>query len=142
MLRFFQGVMHGQPVEIAGVVASGAVGQTSSRQRRRGQSGMLPDLRIGELAVLLPLLILIVYLGFAPGVLTTSMESTVTHMVPTFATTPPTTTRTSPPALRWERGPGGEVRTSPPPSPVGKWAGELGSANARVLGSEGGAPWL
>lgn len=138
MLRFFQGVMHGQPVEIAGVVASGAVGQTSSRQRRRGQSGMLPDLRIGELAVLLPLLILIVYLGFAPGVLTTSMESTVTHMVPTFATTPPTTTRALPPL----RGPGVEGRVLAPPSRVGKWAGGVGSANAEGLGSEGGAPWL
>ncbi|MGH2487222.1 MAG: complex I subunit 4 family protein, partial [Ktedonobacterales bacterium] len=127
MLRFFQGVMHGQPVEVAGV-ATNAAGQASTRQRKRGHAGGLPDLRIGEFAVLLPLLVLVVYLGFAPGVLTTPMESTVTRMIPTFATTPtPTSSRLTPPShvgqdaaglgslpppLPQVRGPGGEVRAS------------------------------
>lgn len=81
MLRFFQGVMHGQPRDVPVAAPSGG---TPVRSSKRGQSGTLVDLRAGEFAVLLPLLALIVYLGFAPGLLTSRLETTVTRMVPGF----------------------------------------------------------
>jgi len=80
MLRFFQGVMEGPPsalVETAGAAPDGPT--RSRRSRSRG----LADLRGGELAVLLPLLVLIVALGVAPGALTARMESSVRPLTPT-----------------------------------------------------------
>jgi NADH-quinone oxidoreductase subunit M len=69
MLRFFQGVTEG-PLVTEGPVAA-AVGKP-------GKSGKAPaDLRASEFAVLLPLLLLIFYLGAQPGALTTRMEATV-----------------------------------------------------------------
>jgi NADH-quinone oxidoreductase subunit M len=60
MLRFFQGTMEG-PMVREGPVAAALAKPGPARVR---------DLRPGELAVLLPLLALIVYLGAAPGVVT------------------------------------------------------------------------
>ena len=96
MLRFFQGVMEGEPRE-APMAGMDEGARPATRGAKRGRAGALADLRAGELAVLLPLLVLIFYLGFAPGVLTSRMETTVTRMVPTFAThhTTPSTLRPS-----------------------------------------------
>jgi len=74
MLRFFQGVMAGPPSEL--VETAGAASDGPARARRTRARG-LTDLRGGELAVLLPLLVLIVALGVAPGALTARMESSV-----------------------------------------------------------------
>ena len=73
MLRFFQGVMAGPPSELVEAAATVSDAPRSRRSRSRG----LPDLRAGELAVLLPLLVLIVALGVVPGALTARMESSV-----------------------------------------------------------------
>ncbi|HLJ81211.1 MAG TPA: NADH-quinone oxidoreductase subunit M, partial [Ktedonobacterales bacterium] len=74
MLRFFQGVMHGPEKDIAlaggGTVADGAAAA--------GTRASIADLRLGEWATLLPLLVLIFYLGFVPAVLSTRMETSVT----------------------------------------------------------------
>ncbi|GAC1454269.1 MAG: NADH-quinone oxidoreductase subunit M [Ktedonobacterales bacterium] len=67
MLRFFQGVTEG-PLTRDGPVAAKLHGPASAD---------VTDLRLGEWLVLLPLLALIVYLGFAPGVLTQRMQSSV-----------------------------------------------------------------
>ncbi len=74
MLRFFQGVMAGPPSEL--VETAGAASDGPARARRTRARG-LADLRGGELAVLLPLLVLIVALGVAPGALTARMEFSV-----------------------------------------------------------------
>jgi NADH-quinone oxidoreductase subunit M len=65
MLRFFQGVMAGPPV------AEGAVG---AKLRQSGRAGMA-DLRPGEFAVLLPLLLLIFALGAAPNLVTQNLHA-------------------------------------------------------------------
>lgn len=67
MLRFFQGVTEG-PFNREGVVAAKLDSSTI---------GGVTDLRANEFLVLLPLLALILYLGIAPGVLTTRMQSAV-----------------------------------------------------------------
>ncbi|HEY7349274.1 MAG TPA: NADH-quinone oxidoreductase subunit M [Ktedonobacterales bacterium] len=67
LLRFFQSVMHGPAPERGPVVAA----------ERKGLAG---DLRQRELVVLLPLLLLIFYLGFFPGQLTNAMQSSVGHL--------------------------------------------------------------
>lgn len=73
MLRFFQGVMAGPPSELVEMSATASDAPRARRARARG----LADLRGAELAVLLPLLVLIVALGIAPGALTARMESSV-----------------------------------------------------------------
>jgi NADH-quinone oxidoreductase subunit M len=71
MLRFFQGVTQG-PLPTKGPVAA------ALNPSGRGKGAVaIADLRPGELAVLLPLLALIVYLGVQPGVLTARMDSSV-----------------------------------------------------------------
>ena len=77
MLRFFQGMMAGPPSEL--VETAGAVTDGPARSRH---SRGLADLGGGELAVLLPLLVLIVALGIAPGALTARMESSVRPLTP------------------------------------------------------------
>src|SRR5262249_6549949 len=67
ILRFFQGVMHGTAPE-RGPVAT---------DERKGQSS---DLRQRELLVLLPLLLLIFYIGFFPGQLTNAMQNSINHL--------------------------------------------------------------
>jgi NADH-quinone oxidoreductase subunit M len=92
MLRFFQGVMEGpeRVVTVAdiaagdgavAVTADGAVaGADSDPTSARPRLGLV-DLRWGEWLVLLPLLALIFYLGFVPGVLTARIESGVTPLL-------------------------------------------------------------
>lgn len=75
MLRFFQGVTTG-PAPATGPVA-GARGIAASR---------LSDLRGRELLVLLPLLLLIVYLGIVPGAITTRIDRTVGALPPLTTT--------------------------------------------------------
>jgi NADH-quinone oxidoreductase subunit M len=65
MLRFFQGVMEGPPA------TDGAV---SAALRKSGRAGMA-DLRPGELAVLLPLLLLIFALGASPNLMTHDLHA-------------------------------------------------------------------
>jgi NADH-quinone oxidoreductase subunit M len=65
MLRFFQGVMEGAPAK------DGTVG---AALRKSGRAGMT-DLRPGELAVLLPLLLLIFVLGAAPNLVTQNLHA-------------------------------------------------------------------
>ncbi len=67
LLRFFQSVMHGQAPERGPIVIA----------ERRGLAG---DLRQRELLALLPLLLLIFYIGFFPGQLTNAMQSSVNHL--------------------------------------------------------------
>jgi NADH-quinone oxidoreductase subunit M len=94
MLRFFQGVMHGPEKEMAlagggmGGAAVAANGTTASSTR----TAALADLRLGELATLLPLLVLIFYLGLAPAILSTRMETSVAPLTATAA--PVTAART------------------------------------------------
>jgi NADH-quinone oxidoreductase subunit M len=66
MLRFFIGIMWG-PRPKDGVVA------TSLRK------GSLLDLRVGEVVALLPLIVLIFYIGLQPVVLTTLLEPAVVN---------------------------------------------------------------
>ena len=87
MLRFFQGVMHGPIKEVA--LAGGGT-TTASVAAAPGALAGIADLRVGELATLLPLLALIFYLGFVPATLTTRMERAV---APLTATAPATTAR-------------------------------------------------
>ena len=86
MLRFFQGVMEGPPSAVA-LAADGSSPEAgaSTRGPARRIATRLPDLRASELLVLLPLLVLIFYLGVAPGVLTSRMEPAVRQM-PALAT--------------------------------------------------------
>jgi NADH-quinone oxidoreductase subunit M len=86
MVRFFQGVMEGPEREVAlaggGTAAADAGGAAPSGQARQAaKTGSLPDLRWGELGVLLPLLALIFYLGAVPATLTTRMDSSVRPLV-------------------------------------------------------------
>jgi NADH-quinone oxidoreductase subunit M len=67
MLRFFQGVMHGLAPERGPVALDERKGQTS-------------DLRSRELLVLLPLLLLIFYIGFFPGQFTNAMQNSVNKL--------------------------------------------------------------
>jgi NADH-quinone oxidoreductase subunit M len=67
MLRFVQGVTQGP------VVSEGPVGAVLAPSKRVA----VPDLRLAELVVILPLLALIFYIGAAPIGLTTRMETTV-----------------------------------------------------------------
>jgi NADH-quinone oxidoreductase subunit M len=67
MLRFFQGVTEGPLV---------AEGPVAAALRKPGKLA-IPDLRLGEFLVLLPLLALIFYLGAQSSVLTSRMDSTV-----------------------------------------------------------------
>lgn len=87
MLRFFQGVMEGVPVENMPLAEASAVQATgaSGRRAKNRAGARTPDLHLGEFVVLLPLLALIVYLGFAPGVLTSRMEQTVQSLAPISA---------------------------------------------------------
>lgn len=95
MLRFFQGVMAGPPTEL--VESAGAASDGPATPTRRSRSRGLVDLRGGELAVLLPLLVLIVALGVAPGALTARMESSVRSLT----LTPAGITGTSGSSLAW-----------------------------------------
>ena len=99
MLRFFQGVMNGpvRQVAVAGATTAGtgatmaASGAANGVMMDGGDSARadvmpldrVPDLRGGELLVLLPLLVLIFFLGFVPVTLTTRMEGTVAPLVST-----------------------------------------------------------
>jgi NADH-quinone oxidoreductase subunit M len=78
MLRFFQGVMEGPPVDVPLAAAAAEEAPRRGVRTRR----LLSDLRPGEFAVLLPLLALIVALGVVPGALTALMEPTVLHALP------------------------------------------------------------
>ncbi len=71
MLRFFQGLMEGPPT----VFVASAIERNSVRSRNSRPD--LPDLRLGEFAVLAPLLTLILVLGIFPGVITTRIEPSV-----------------------------------------------------------------
>jgi NADH-quinone oxidoreductase subunit M len=77
MLRFFQGVMEGPPSEI--VVAAG--GAAAGRRDLSAGGAGLRDLRLGEVAVLLPLIVLIIALGVIPGMLTSRIEPSVLHVL-------------------------------------------------------------
>ena len=124
MLRFFQGVMHGEPreVPIAATATADAAGSAGGRTKR-GATVALPDLRAGEFAVLLPLLALIIYLGFVPGVLTSRMETTVNQMIPSFAVSHVAPLGEAAPASVGRH----LVVNLAPPSRVLKEAGETGS---------------
>ena len=78
LLRFFQGVMHGPQPERGPVAAA-------------ERKGLAVDLQRRELAVLLPLLLLIFYIGFFPGQLTNAMQNSVNHLpgVQTTSVAPP-----------------------------------------------------
>ena len=78
MLRFFQGVMHGTTPERGPIAAA----------ERKGLPG---DLQRRELLVLLPLLLLIFYIGFFPGQLTNAMQHSVNPLpgVQTTSAPPP-----------------------------------------------------
>ncbi|HEX8033288.1 MAG TPA: NADH-quinone oxidoreductase subunit M, partial [Ktedonobacterales bacterium] len=91
MLRFFQGVMEGQPIEPTPVAETAATTATSARgdRRKQGVAARIPDLRLGEFVVLLPLLALIFYFGVAPGVLTSRLERTVLGIPPISAPAQP-----------------------------------------------------
>ena len=67
LLRFFQSVLHG-PEQERGPVAAAV------------RKGLAPDLAYNELAVLLPLLFLIFYLGFFPGQLTNTIDKSIPHL--------------------------------------------------------------
>ncbi|HEY4386185.1 MAG TPA: NADH-quinone oxidoreductase subunit M, partial [Ktedonobacteraceae bacterium] len=71
MLRFFQGVMHG-PLQSEGPV--GAL------IRKNG----LRDIAMSDFVILLPLVILIFYIGLHPAPLTYLVNSTVTNVMQTF----------------------------------------------------------
>jgi NADH-quinone oxidoreductase subunit M len=73
MLRFFQGVMEGPPAGDRGTEVP-AHGPVAAALARRGRAGMA-DLRPGELAVLLPLLLLIFALGAAPNLVTHDLHA-------------------------------------------------------------------
>jgi NADH-quinone oxidoreductase subunit M len=77
MLRFFQGVMEGEVSATVAAAGDAPVAESRMARRARRLPSGLADLRRGEFAVLLPLLVLIFYLGFAPGVLTSRMEHSV-----------------------------------------------------------------
>ena len=87
MLRFFQGVMEGPPVENLPLATTPATraSDTGSSRAKRGAPSRVADLRLSEFLVLLPLLALIVYFGVAPGVLTSRLEGTVRNMPPISA---------------------------------------------------------
>ncbi|MGZ3602862.1 MAG: complex I subunit 4 family protein [Ktedonobacterales bacterium] len=87
MLRFFQGVMEGQPVEPTPSAEPSATPATSARggRRKQGAAARMTDLRLGEFAVLLPLLALIFYFGVVPNVLTSRVERTVQGILPISA---------------------------------------------------------
>ncbi len=78
LLRFFQSVMHGPAPERGPMVAA-------------GRKGLAVDLRPRELLALLPLLLLIFYIGLFPGQLTNAMQSSVNHLpgVQTTGAPPP-----------------------------------------------------
>jgi NADH:ubiquinone oxidoreductase subunit 4 (subunit M) len=97
MLRFFQGVMAGPPSELVEMSATASDAPRARRARARG----LADLRGAELAVLLPLLVLIVALGIAPGALTARMESSVRPLTLTPAGIPAGITGTSGSSPAW-----------------------------------------
>ena len=72
MLRFFQDMTEGP------LVTAGSVAAAVAKRRTGAASG---DLRVGEALVLLPLILLIFYLGVQPAILTTRMETTVTGIL-------------------------------------------------------------
>ncbi|HLW01551.1 MAG TPA: NADH-quinone oxidoreductase subunit M [Ktedonobacterales bacterium] len=78
LLRFFQSVMHGREPDRGPVVAA-------------ERKGLAVDLERHELLVLLPLLLLIFYIGFFPGQLTNAMQNSVNHLpgVQTTGAAPP-----------------------------------------------------
>src|SRR5579872_379462 len=73
MIRFFQGVMEGQ-LQTSGVVATAL------------RKGTLSDLGLGEFMPLLPLLLLIFYIGFQPAPLTYLMEPSVVNTLQNLGT--------------------------------------------------------
>ncbi len=87
MLRFFQGVMEGAPVENVAPAEVPATPGTRARGGRaaQGAATRTRDLRPGEFVILLPLLALIIYFGVVPGVLTSRMEHTVQGLPPISA---------------------------------------------------------
>ena len=84
MLRFFQGVMHG-PVKEVALASGGTVANVAGAAHTTRARGGVADLGWGELATLLPLLVLIFYLGFVPAVLSTRMETAVVPLTATIA---------------------------------------------------------
>jgi len=72
MIRFFQGVMEG-PRKIDGPVAA------------LERKNLLSDIQLGEFLCILPLLILIFYIGFQPQPLTFLMEPAVVNSLQHFA---------------------------------------------------------
>ncbi len=73
MIRFFQGVME-EPLKSTGVVATAL------------RKGTLNDMSIGEFLPLLPLLLLIFYIGFQPAPLTYLMEPSVVNTLQNLGT--------------------------------------------------------
>jgi NADH-quinone oxidoreductase subunit M len=109
MLRFFQGVMQGPPREMALAVSSavssagdGAAVSGAAAGAGVGATGPsdLVDLRWGELAVLLPLLALIFYLGFVPNVLTSRIERNIELRLPGAVVFPVSAIHSAPATLR------------------------------------------
>ncbi|MHB8596026.1 MAG: complex I subunit 4 family protein [Ktedonobacteraceae bacterium] len=73
MIRFFQGVME-EPLKSTGVVAAAL------------RKGTLNDMGIGEFLPLLPLLLLIFYIGFQPAPLTYLIEPSVVNTLQNLGT--------------------------------------------------------
>ena len=73
MIRFFQGVME-EPLKSTGIVAAAL------------RKGTLSDMSIGEFLPLLPLLLLIFYIGFQPAPLTYLLEPSVVNTLQNLGT--------------------------------------------------------
>ncbi|MGH2518089.1 MAG: NADH-quinone oxidoreductase subunit M [Ktedonobacterales bacterium] len=92
MLRFFQGVMHGPERVVAvatggsGALAGGS-GASSGAAAAESRGSPITDLRLGEWATLLPLLVLIFFLGFVPATLSDPMNATVVPLTTAAAGT-------------------------------------------------------
>jgi len=83
MLRFFQGIMNGPEPEF--------VASLSSNQRPLAAgAGIVRDAGVGELAVLVPILVLVVLLGLIPGLLTSRIAPSITGAVSQYSSAPAT----------------------------------------------------
>ncbi len=88
LLRFFQGVMQGPVVQPTGTPT--AVEQTANQEKRSSVASSVRDLRPGDLAILIPLLALMVGIGFYPAPLPDRIEPSVQSALSVVTTPHPT----------------------------------------------------
>lgn len=88
LLRFFQGVMEGKSTDI--VAQQGVSGTIAGGMAGKKKNPGVQDISLGEFAVILPLLALIVVIGLIPHPIPDRIEPSLPHVLPATSAVQPT----------------------------------------------------